>query len=173
VAASAKLEERVEALEGKISGSTGRQDMFAGNLTEIRDTVKRTEATVDQLAESQRDTQAWQNITDNRQKSMGKDILGIKSDVAKLNLNYDDLSTRVGDLNTKYERLDRKVERLDKKVGGLDRKVGDLDQKVEVLGKQFGVLAEDVGGLTAGQIELRDMVATLLARSEGVEKPKP
>jgi chromosome segregation ATPase len=193
VAASAQLEERVEVLEGQISGSMGRQDMLAGNLIEVRETVMDIKTTVDRLEVSQRDMQAWQKITDMRLDRMEEDIVEINGNVTKLNHKYDGLSKKVGDLNTKYERLDKKVDRLDKRVDGLDKKVDGLDKKVdglgervdglgervdglgrqvEGLGSQFGVLSDDVGGLKAGQIELRDMVATLLARSEGGEQQK-
>jgi archaellum component FlaC len=158
VAASAQLEHRVEVLEAMASASAGRQNMLAGNLTEVRDTVKGIERMVGRLEVSQRDARTWQKITDHRLDRIEEDVFDIKGNVEKLNKKYEGLSKKVGDLNTKYERLDQKVDGLDKRVEG-------LDQKVDLLG-------EDVGGVKAGQMELRDMVATLLARSEGVEQTK-
>jgi archaellum component FlaC len=151
VAASPTLEElstKTQEAYNLASASMGRQDMLAGNLADVRDTVKRIEKAQEKTEAWQRKTETWQNITDNRLDHMEDSLLGIHGDIAKLNHKYDGISKRVGELNTKYERLDQKVDGLDKKVG---------------------LLTDDVGELKAGQVELRDMVATLLARSEGVD----
>jgi archaellum component FlaC len=151
------LIERIEVVEAMVSASSGRQDILAGNLIEVRDMVGR-------LEDAQRETRAWQHITDKRLDRIEKRVVTISADVTSLKDRYDGLQDEVQGLNAKYAYIDKKVDSLDKKVDGLDGKVDVLDGKV-------GLLTEEVGGLKAGQIELRDMVATLLARSEGVGNP--
>jgi hypothetical protein len=70
------------------------------------------------------------------------------------------ISSRVAVLELRMNEHDTLSARLERKVDGL---VSD----VSVLKTDVSVLKTDVSGIKAGQIELRDMVATLLARSEG------
>jgi chromosome segregation ATPase len=164
VATPMSLTDRIEVVEAMVSASSGRQDMLASNLIEVRDMVSR-------LEDAQRETRAWQQITDKRLDRIGKRVVAISADVTSLNDRYEGLQDEVQGLNAKYAHLDKKVDALDKRVDALDKKVDVLDKKVDVLAGQVGLLTEEVGGLKAGQVELRDMVATLLARSEGVGNP--
>ncbi|HEU5156387.1 MAG TPA: hypothetical protein VFU43_05275 [Streptosporangiaceae bacterium] len=171
------------------SASIGRQDMFAGVLTETRNMVRqldgRVDSVIDLLEVTRRETQTWRKITDQRLDHLEEDIVEINGGITKLNDKYDGLKKAVTELNTKYERLDGKVDALGRahkaldgkvvalggRVAAVEVKVDALEVKVDALDRKVDVLTEEVGGLKAGQIELRDMVATLLARSEGIGHP--
>jgi hypothetical protein len=77
------------------------------------------------------------------------------------------LELRMNEHDTLSARLERKVDGLVSDVSVLKTDVSVLKTDVSVLKTDVSMLKTDVSGIKAGQIELRDMVATLLARSEG------
>jgi hypothetical protein len=77
------------------------------------------------------------------------------------------ISSRVAVLELRMNEHDTLSARLERKVDGLVSDVSVLKTDVSMLKTDVSVLKTDVSGIKAGQIELRDMVATLLARSEG------
>ena len=87
------------------------------------------------------------------------------------------ISSRVAVLELRMNEHDTLSARFERKVDGLVSDVSVLKSDVSVLKTDVSVLKADVSEIPlmradirrieAGQIELRDMVATLLARSEG------
>src|SRR4051794_38775995 len=78
VATFMPFEEQLREVEAMASASSGRQDMLAGNLRDVRDMVSR-------LEDAQRETQTWQNITAKRLDIVGKRVVAISAGVTNLN----------------------------------------------------------------------------------------
>jgi chromosome segregation ATPase len=76
------------------------------------------------------------------------------------------LERRMNDHDDVHGRLELKVDRLVDDVTVLKSDVTVLKTDMAEVKTKIGMLSDDVGELKAGQVEIRDMVAKLLVKTE-------
>ncbi|WP_283134898.1 hypothetical protein [Rhizohabitans arisaemae] len=99
----------------------------------------------------------------------GQKVLEVRLDRVELRLNR--VEKRLDVVEQRLDRVEQRLDRVEQRLDRVEQRLEVVEYKLERVELRLEQVAADVDKLKAGQMEMRDMLAVLLARTESLEKP--